>query len=94
MDMNSPENTAICEILGSLEWQERAILTLKALEGFDEEVIAFCLDMPKVPVYYLSWRLTCTVRKLLEQNTGYPWETLDAFYASFAEVLEEEIAGN
>ena len=92
MEMDNLDNVAIYEILCLLEWRERAVLTLRALEDFNTEEIAYCLDMPKVPVYYLSWRLSHAVRRLLEQNK-YPWDTLDAFYHSFERLLDEEIGG-
>ena len=94
MKVENPENTAINEVLSSLGLRQRAILILKALEDFDEGVIAYCLDMPTIFVYYLSWRLRFSVRKVLEQNKRYPWQTYEAFYESFVRVLEEEVRVN
>jgi DNA-directed RNA polymerase specialized sigma24 family protein len=80
-------------VLELLEWQERAVLTLKAIEGFNSRQIGYCLAMSTPSAWVLSRRTHRAVCKLLESKTTR-WDTPESFYRSFEKSIEEEIGGD
>ena len=78
------------DVLSELEWKERAVLTLKALEDYDIRQIGYCLSISAASAWVLSHRTHRAVRKRLKNKTSR-WDAPEPFYRSFEKSLEEEI---